>query len=355
MTDQKNDVEKPPQCIEDLFQTVEENDIEKAKTLLFQCTLGGFKDWAYLILLSAIKDGKIEIVKLFLNLNYNVNTVIKDGITLLMYAVLNRQKNIIELLLNSGANINARDNSGGEEGSGRTVFRIAAHSDAQINDGEKLLDFLLKYNQESRISKDDLNNKEILKNKLARKIISCGEEDFDGEQDIARSLLDDLIESDGSYILAPVQIYAIAVKKYLEKGCYEQALKWLDYALIFKNEFYQVYYRKGEIFRLKYEYDTAIKYYTDGINEYRKNKDPQKDIYGLAWGYIERALCYIKLKKYDEAHKDLIYGKNEMKKTESPYSAGFSNVEVDKLVELSLLAQYNNDAADKLLKMISHC
>ena len=197
-----------------------------------------------------------------------------------------------------------------------------------------------------------MNNKEYLKNKIATELISAGKEDFPGEQNIAHNLLNNNSED---IISTPVEIYAIAVKKFLEKRKFEQALEWLEYALVFRKDYYQVYFRKGEVFRLLGEYKKAVKHYTIGINLYNKNKDPNKSVYDLAWGYIERAICYIRLNEYQKANKDLIVAKNKMVATNSKndLSAGFAYDEISKLAHLSLLSQSNKKIAEELQEIIN--
>ena len=194
-----------------------------------------------------------------------------------------------------------------------------------------------------------MNSKEALKNRIAMELISDGKEDFLGEQDIASTLLN---EDSKNIFYISIDIYTIAVKKFLEKRKFKQALKWLDYALAFRKDYYQAYFRKGEAFGFLNEYKKAVEYYTKGISLYNKNKDPNKSIYDLAWGYIGRAICYIKLKDYKMANKDMLFAKSEMFDSESSFSAGFDHTEVDRLARLSLLAQSDDKFAEKLQEMI---
>lgn len=196
----------------------------------------------------------------------------------------------------------------------------------------------------------NISNKKILKDSLARDLISKGEEDFPGEQNIAYNIFH--ADSEDTIVIS-VNLYAIAVKKFLEKGKLKQALDWLDYVLFFREDYYQVYFRKAEIYRLRNTHKEAVQYCTDGIDIYNKNKDSTKDIYALAWGYLERAINYIKLAEYKKAYKDLLIVKGEMIETKSAYSVGLSCAEVYRLVSLSFLAQSDKKAAEKLHKMIA--
>ena len=192
-----------------------------------------------------------------------------------------------------------------------------------------------------------MNNKETLKNKLAKELIFGGKEDFPGEQDIAINILNSKLDD------VKVWIYSIAVKKFLEKRKFKQALKWLDYALVFGEDYYQAYFRKGEVFKFLNNYKKAVKYYTKGINIYNKDQTKNKSEYDLAWGCIERAICHIRLNEYREANRDLTVGKSEMKATNTDSSARFTCNEISSLVTLSFLAQADKIIAEKLQEIIN--
>ena len=70
-----------------------------------------------------ILDNYIEIMKLMLIKGAELNTKIKDGRTILIYASQSRCDLIMQLLFDEGANVDAKDNSGGTVLSYATKFR----------------------------------------------------------------------------------------------------------------------------------------------------------------------------------------------------------------------------------------
>ena len=60
----------------------------------------------------AVKNNSIKLVKYFLNKNVNPNEVNKDGQTPLHFALKEGNKDIIDLLLKNGGDVNIRDNEG---------------------------------------------------------------------------------------------------------------------------------------------------------------------------------------------------------------------------------------------------
>jgi ankyrin repeat protein len=67
----------------------------------------------------ALKSQHLEMIKLFIDAGVNVNLKSKNGDTPLMYAILVKNENqekLIELLLEGGANVNARDTVWEKEG-----------------------------------------------------------------------------------------------------------------------------------------------------------------------------------------------------------------------------------------------
>lgn len=193
-------------------------------------------------------------------------------------------------------------------------------------------------------------DKKELKNKLAMEIISAGEEDFVGEQTIAHNLL---AEDPNDTISVPVFIYSIAVKKFQEKRKFDQALKWLDYALVFREDYYQVYFRKGEVFHSRDLYGESIKCYSKGLELCEKGEYSNSD--GLTWGHLERALSYIQASEYEEACKDLSFVKSNFSADDALdcyVSQYFNCGEILILERLSLLTQKDNKVGEILKNIL---
>ncbi|MDD2325325.1 MAG: hypothetical protein PHW63_04890 [Alphaproteobacteria bacterium] len=193
-------------------------------------------------------------------------------------------------------------------------------------------------------------DKKELKNKLAMEIISAGEEVFAGEQTIAHNLL---AEDPNDTINIPVFIYAIAVKKFQEKRKFDQALKWLDYALVFREDYYQVYFRKGEIFHSRDLYSESIKCYSKGLELCEKGECSNSD--GLTWGHLERALSYTQTNEYEEACKDLSFVKSNFSADDALdcyVSQYFNCGEILILERLSLLAQKDKKIGEILKNIL---
>lgn len=193
-------------------------------------------------------------------------------------------------------------------------------------------------------------DKKELKNKLAKEIISAGKEDFAGEQSIAHNLL---AEDPNDTISVPVYIYSIAVKKFLEKRKFDQALKWLDHALVFREDYYQVFFRKGEVFYLRDLYSESIKCYSKGLELCEKGGDSSSN--GLIWGHLERALSYIQASEYEEACKDISFVKSNFSADDALdcyVSQYFNCGEILILERLSLLAQKDNKVGEILKNIL---
>lgn len=94
--------------------------------------------------------------------------------------------------------------------------------------------------------------------------------------------------------------YKVAVQNFLYANDFNNALKWLDYAILSRPDYYQAFYRKGEIYRLQGLYDKAIIDYTTGL----KFVGGPDAINGLCWGLVERGYCFLKVGRYDEALGD---------------------------------------------------
>jgi len=64
------------------------------------------------LLINAAHCGRKDVVELLLNNGADVNAKSNDGWSALTYAARNGRKDVVELLLNAGTDINAKDNYG---------------------------------------------------------------------------------------------------------------------------------------------------------------------------------------------------------------------------------------------------
>jgi len=115
---------------EQLYKAIVKNDSEKVAKLLKQNADPNYiissGPWMKVnMLITAINNDNIEIVKLLISTKADVNW--KDGFntTALMYAAAKGNKDIVILLLDNGADINATD------GQGNTVLTAAKESKNQ--------------------------------------------------------------------------------------------------------------------------------------------------------------------------------------------------------------------------------
>ena len=112
---------------EQLYLSITKNDKEKTSQLLKEGANANYVKssgpWMKVnMLITAINNGNIDIVKALINNKANVNW--KDGFqtTALMYAAAKGNKEMVILLLDSGSDINAND------GKDNTVFSAAQES-----------------------------------------------------------------------------------------------------------------------------------------------------------------------------------------------------------------------------------
>lgn len=112
---------------QDLYLAISQNKTEKAIDLLkngadanYIVSVGPWMKVSMLI--SAVNNKNIDIVKLLLERKADVNWHDGFNTTALMYAAAKGNRNIIDMLLDSGADINATD------GKGNTVLTAAKES-----------------------------------------------------------------------------------------------------------------------------------------------------------------------------------------------------------------------------------
>jgi|SRR3989344_2239302 len=90
----------------DLFIACKNNDIRAVQVALGQNDVNYANDYGDTALLWAVVNKNLEIVKLLLINDANINHATKDGNTALILAVYNNHPEMVKLLLTNGANIN---------------------------------------------------------------------------------------------------------------------------------------------------------------------------------------------------------------------------------------------------------
>ena len=99
------------QLVQELFKTIDDNDLTALRSLLertrdVNATNPTNKET---LLIHATKLGKVDVVHLLLWLRASLDLADADGHTALHYAVRNKNKDLVRLLVANGADINAED------------------------------------------------------------------------------------------------------------------------------------------------------------------------------------------------------------------------------------------------------
>ncbi|MDM5247994.1 MULTISPECIES: ankyrin repeat domain-containing protein [unclassified Lysinibacillus] len=95
-----------------LYVLLNESNYEKINTFLQKYGLDSVDRDGRTFLMSAIVEGKEDVVNYLVNIGCNVNTKDKSGLTALHFAVIYDRFTIVKVLITHGAEIDAVDNVG---------------------------------------------------------------------------------------------------------------------------------------------------------------------------------------------------------------------------------------------------
>lgn len=127
-----------------LFEAIALNDITKVNKLLCDgIEINTYSQDGYTPLMAATICGFKDIVELLIKFKADIHTVSKDrfGFTALHYAITEKKLEIVKVLINSGADVNAKDNWGNG-----TLFRATGEKNIGL--------FLLENNADPRMKND---------------------------------------------------------------------------------------------------------------------------------------------------------------------------------------------------------
>lgn len=95
-----------------LYALLIESDFEKINTFLLKYGLDSVDRDGRTFLMSAIVEGKEDIVNYLVNIGCNINNKDKSGLSALHFAAIYDRYNIVKVLITRGAEIDAVDNIG---------------------------------------------------------------------------------------------------------------------------------------------------------------------------------------------------------------------------------------------------
>lgn len=95
-----------------LYKLLNESNYENIKAFLLKYGLNSVDRDGRTFLMSAIVEGKEDIVNFLVNIGCNINAKDKAGLTALHFAAIYDRCNIAKVLLTHGAEIDAVDNNG---------------------------------------------------------------------------------------------------------------------------------------------------------------------------------------------------------------------------------------------------
>ena len=150
------------QSVADIFKAIEENNLEKVKTLIAsdvdvtERRGGGGTAGDDTPLMVASMKGNAEIVKALLAAEAPVNAKTQNGTTALIMAAMWKKAEIAKLLIDAGANVNAKLNNGRtalvvaakQNDLEMVKLLLAAKADINAENGKTLVEFVIRNNVE---------------------------------------------------------------------------------------------------------------------------------------------------------------------------------------------------------------
>lgn len=116
----------------ELHQAVDHNDIVTVKKLLNKENINIQDKYGQSLLFLAAYDGHIDLVELLINEGANLDTKTEYGSTALMAASIHNNSDVVSFLINSGANLDIQNNKG------ETALYVAAY-EGQLKNIELLI------------------------------------------------------------------------------------------------------------------------------------------------------------------------------------------------------------------------
>lgn len=181
------------------------------------------------------------------------------------------------------------------------------------------------------LSKDTTLNFEDLYKILDSEIIL----DLTNQEREILTTLTYLIQNNRNSNSIAVQAYTIAVVSCIKNSKWHLANCWLDHALVYKENYFQCFFRKSEIERYQDNFLTALSYSKLGLQLCQNSSETITDVH-LAWGYMEKCISLLKLGKYKDSYNQLVQLFEHMSKNGIPDIINYSLKDIEQLKLYSL-------------------